>query len=453
MHSDKAVQSPTPLRRWWTGYSLRTFFIVVTLVCVWVGWEANRARRQGEAVREVERLGGVVHFDHQYDEKGSFQSDREPYAPVWLREALGEEHFRHVVVLDLSYGGPRSGANRITNERLALIAGLPDLTTLELGRELGITDEGLVHLRRLKKLKTLYLYNTSVEGSGLRHLRGLEKLENLNLLGTPLSDEGLCHLAELPRLRSLVLSGTRITDDGLKELGSLRSLRDLQLNDADITDAGLEHLKRLSAATSISVHRTHVTAKAVSQLQESLPKCTVTPSVKELSRKPVELSLWPQGHRPTAAELMARAKELGVDLHVGVDVNRPGQPIVSLSLHNSDVSAASLIRLLAEAPELELLNLRDLVDGDNLVRKMPVLPDLRYVSLNNCRITDAALPHLSKQTKLRDLYLEENFITDSGLALLKSLANLERLSLSNNRVTYKARLELKRARPQWQVPL
>jgi hypothetical protein len=169
MQSAKPEKSSADRKRRWPRYSLRAFLIVVTLACIWVGWEANRARRQGEAVREVEGLGGVVHFDYQLDETGAVRGDAEPSAPQWLRDALGEEQFRRVVIADLSYGGPRLGENPVTDERLALIESLPDLTTLELGRELGITDEGLAHLRGLTKLKILYLYNTSVKGPGLRH--------------------------------------------------------------------------------------------------------------------------------------------------------------------------------------------------------------------------------------------------------------------------------------------
>jgi Leucine-rich repeat (LRR) protein len=439
-------------KRRWVRYSLRAFLVVVTLICIVVGWEASRARRQGEAVREVERLGGVVRFDYQLDEKGALVSDAEPPAPAWLRDALGEEHFRRVIALDLSYGGPRLGENQITDERLAILGGVPDLTTLELGRELGITDDGLVHLRHLKKLKTLYLYNTGVEGPGLQHLSRLRNLESINLHGAPLTDEGLRHLAKLPRLKWIHLGGTRITDEGLKHLAGAQSLREVQLSDTDVTDAGLEHVKRLSGLNSLSLARTLVTAKGVLELQKALPKCTVFPPVEQFNRKPMEIALWPEGERPTANELMARAKVLGVDFRVQWH-GRPGNPIITVSLMNSDISADSLLRLLANTPEVEILNLRDLVVGDELVRNMPVLPNLRYLMLQGCRITDEALPHLVKHTNLQELNLDENYITDKGVALLKELPKLERVSFSNNRVTYKARLELKRARPQWQMPL
>jgi hypothetical protein len=453
MPSDSPDQSAKSVKRWWPQYSLRAFLVVVTLVCLWLGWEANRARRQKQAVDEVLRLGGVVRFDYQLDDKGGLVDDAQPSAPAWLREALGDEHFRKVVTLDLSYGGPRLGENRITDERLTLIEGVPDLTTLELGRGFEITDEGLVHLRGLTNLKVLYLYNTSVEGPGLRHLTRLKRLEYLALNGAPVTDEGLSQIARFPRLRSLNVAATRITDDGLKHLAGLRTLEQLRLSDMDITDTGLVHLEGLTAATSIEIARTKVTGAGIRRLQAALPKCRITPDAVELERKPVEIALWPEGQRPTAAELMTRAKELGVQLYVDTDAKQPAGPIVAVSVFNSNVSADSLLRLLAETPELEVLNLRDLVVGDDLLKEMPLLPKLRYLSLQDCGITDSAIPHLVQQTSLKDLIVDENSISDKGAAMLNKLTNLERLSLSDNRVTYKARLELKRGMPRCQMGL
>jgi hypothetical protein len=248
------------------------------------------------------------------------------------------------------------------------------------------------------------------------------------------------------------VGATRITDDGLKNVADLRTLERLLLSDTDITDAGLLHLEGLSAATSITLARTKVTAAGVRRLQAALPNCKISPDAAELERKPVEIELWPEGQQPTAAELMTRAKKLGVDLDVTADASRPGNPIVSLRLFNCDISADSLLRLLEETPELEVLNLRDLVAGDDLLRRMPELRKLRYLAMMDCRVTDAGVANLAKQSRLEEVELDRNYITDQGLAPFKNLPNLERLSFTNNRATYKARLELKQAMPHVQMP-
>jgi len=48
--ADLAMSGPTKPRRRWLSYSLRTLFVLVTLLCVWLGLYANRAERQKRAV-------------------------------------------------------------------------------------------------------------------------------------------------------------------------------------------------------------------------------------------------------------------------------------------------------------------------------------------------------------------------------------------------------------------
>src|ERR1051325_595722 len=37
---------PTPLRRRWFSFSLRTLFAVVTIFCIWFGWNVQRMRER-----------------------------------------------------------------------------------------------------------------------------------------------------------------------------------------------------------------------------------------------------------------------------------------------------------------------------------------------------------------------------------------------------------------------
>ena len=42
--------NPSKPRRRWFQYSLRTLFVLVTVLCVWLGVTVERARKQREAV-------------------------------------------------------------------------------------------------------------------------------------------------------------------------------------------------------------------------------------------------------------------------------------------------------------------------------------------------------------------------------------------------------------------
>lgn len=109
---------------------------------------------------------------------------------------------------------------KITDDDLVHLKKLPDITGLFL-RRCKITDKGLESLAGLTKLKFLYLTGTEVTDKGLESLKGLTKLEALNLEGTQVTDEGLALLKDLSALRTLELKGTKVTDAGVKELKKL----------------------------------------------------------------------------------------------------------------------------------------------------------------------------------------------------------------------------------------
>jgi hypothetical protein len=55
--------SDSQTRRRYRQFSLRTFLVVLTLVCLWFGWQVNRASRQRQAVAWVLEMGGSVKCD------------------------------------------------------------------------------------------------------------------------------------------------------------------------------------------------------------------------------------------------------------------------------------------------------------------------------------------------------------------------------------------------------
>jgi hypothetical protein len=81
-----------------------------------------------------------------------------------------------------------------------------------------VTDAGLVHLKGLTRLRTLWLEGTGVTDAGLAHLRGASELNNLRLQGTGITDDVLPLLRGMTNLNELRLQGTRVTDAGVHEL-------------------------------------------------------------------------------------------------------------------------------------------------------------------------------------------------------------------------------------------
>ena len=115
-----------PKRRWYQ-YSLRSMFVLTTLVaivCSWyVSWYAVERQKTAKiraAIAEITKLGGEASYSHNR-----------------------KDDVFHLIV--------------------------------------QTTDAGLVHLKGLAKLNGLDLSHTPITDTGLVHLKGLTKLNNLPL--------------------------------------------------------------------------------------------------------------------------------------------------------------------------------------------------------------------------------------------------------------------------------
>lgn len=191
-------------RRRWLRFSLRSFFLVVLVIAVSLGWMIHRARQQGIAVAALKEMGCTVSY--------YTNTDRSPTVLEWLRKLLGEDEHRDVDWV--------------------------------VGSRSQLTDAGLIHLRELTQFRHLRLDDAQVTDAGPVQLQGLTQLQNLNLNGTQVTDAGLLHLRGLTQLQYLYLSGTQVTDAGLVHLGGLTQLGYLSLDRTKVSDAGVRRFQK-----------------------------------------------------------------------------------------------------------------------------------------------------------------------------------------------------------------
>ena len=159
--------------------------------------------------------------------------------------------FKKLSSLVLSHG---DGA--ITNDGLSHLAGLKNLTSLSLGNMQGITNDGLSHLAGLKNLTSFDLADCRhITDVGLSHLAGLKNLTSLRLSNLEqMTDDGLRRIAGLKNLSTLDLDLHQIGDGGLRHIAGLKNLTFLRLSDGDgITDDGIRHLAELKNLTSLEL--------------------------------------------------------------------------------------------------------------------------------------------------------------------------------------------------------
>jgi hypothetical protein len=95
---------------------------------------------------------------------------------------------------------------------------LPELETLNCP-ENNLGDEALRQIGRIKTLRRLLLMENKFTAPALRHLAGLPNLTHLDLRwNKQLDDTAIPYLAQLKNVRELTLFQTNISPDGIKRL-------------------------------------------------------------------------------------------------------------------------------------------------------------------------------------------------------------------------------------------
>ena len=71
-----------PKPRRWFRFSLRTMFLLVTVLCVWLGWHSSAVQERHAVMMMISAKGGLAHSPANFMYPGPFQSQ--------IRFALGD---------------------------------------------------------------------------------------------------------------------------------------------------------------------------------------------------------------------------------------------------------------------------------------------------------------------------------------------------------------------------
>lgn len=288
---------------------MRRLMAAVLLIASWLGWLANSARIQRQAIEEIHRpviapdgtwSGGIVRYAHHIDIRTASGSNpfgvpeaRERATGIggWMRQELGRDVFDEVagIRFHATSRGKLEAAGRLPGLRVLEFrssrAALEDgdkaiigrLDRLEVLRPwyARLTEAGMSRLADLRCLKKLDFTSATIDEAGLRHLRNLPDLEVLDLGQCPIGGTGLRHLGSLTQVRRLYLTGCKLTDQDLGGLAGMTGLRDLYLPGCPIRDAGLVHLERMPALKSVDLRGTLVTGDGVARLKRARPRLGV----------------------------------------------------------------------------------------------------------------------------------------------------------------------------------
>lgn len=171
----------------------------------------------------------------------------------------------------------------------------------------GLTDEGLVHLKNMKSLQILNIWTSRVTGKGIAVLAELPSLKTISLSGSTLTSEewealgrlfsleyldldhiqskvtdaDIAHLSGLSRLKRLTINPRilddnesitfGITDKSLRYISKLKALEVLLLTGAKITKDGFQYLAGLPELKYVGFDRSEVSEKDLQWLKKKLP--------------------------------------------------------------------------------------------------------------------------------------------------------------------------------------
>ncbi len=136
-------------------------------------------------------------------------------------------------------------------------------------------DDGLVNLRWMPRLTTLWIDAAPITDAGLQHLRWVPWLRDLAINKVPITDAGLLELKWVTKLQNLYLNETQITDEGIRQLAERTGLRALEIESAGVSDASVGVLSQILSLKILSVKGTKISPAGIAQLRQALPDALV----------------------------------------------------------------------------------------------------------------------------------------------------------------------------------
>lgn len=161
----------------------------------------------------------------------------------------------------------------ITGDDLARLIDAHPLEVLN-ARDIVLTEEVLRAIRDNSTLTQVLLGESQYTDEQLAGLP-LERLEHLSLAKTGVTPEGLLQVRRCRKLDSIALDGGQLTDETADVLASLGTVSAIHLFGPDVSDAHLQRLHRVASLTLVHASGTQVTEAGRTALATALPKCKV----------------------------------------------------------------------------------------------------------------------------------------------------------------------------------
>ena len=421
------LKATKPRRRF--TLSLRGMMVLVLIVGGVVGWKARRASIQRRAVAEIKGTGGGIWYDFMWQNPNKIVPGASPWAPRWLREAVGDEYFqepRTIFIEPNKVPGGRQPTDA-TYEAVAMLDDVEDLNSYRV----PMSDAGFAQLATMPRLKSFCLLDVAMTDAGLDPVASFPALETLRLRVTPpgaFTPDALQRVARQPRLKFLELLNINLPDPAsLAPLARLTRLEYIRLWRSPRDDSCLEHLRGLTGLKTLDLRQTILTDAGVDRLagMDQLEKVLIDGSKLTdagLTRLAAHLALTELYLNPSPNITDASLEALG-----------KVRSITYLQLTGSNVSDAGLKHL--QGLKLDGLNVSGPGVTDAGLAGLAASNQFGDLGLTGTSVTGAGLASLSGQTRLRTLSLDRSKVDDSGMAALASIPSLQLVTLGGTPLT------------------
>ena len=324
--------------------------------------------------------------------------------------------------------------SEITVETLKMFATYPELTSLDLRRNLNLNNAAMEVIPTFPKLEKLFVYYNKLSNSGMNKISKSETLKVVDARGcNGVTDSAVKYLVRMPKLEELYFR-FEIADAGVEHIKNSQTLKFIELQDCDmLTDASVAHFTAAPALTGLRVFRCKSFGDAGVQ------------GIAGMKLERLELRDLNVGNDGVLA-----LKDMGAESLKSVELSEL-----------PSVDEAGLNELLGAWKSPTSLSLFTMPATDETVKTIVAsMPELKTLTLRAVQITDASIDEIVKLQNLETLDLRENAgLTVDGMMKLTQAPNLRRVyvkgaALGASDDATKAKVEeFKKAKPKCAIVL
>lgn len=194
--------------------------ILVLVLGGGLGWIAQRAEVQREAVDALSRENAWIRYDWQgLDVEAKVPPPRDLFG---LRAVLGPHYFDTAIMVVV----PK---DNLDDHLMAQIGELGHLRTLSISTSAQLSPAGAAEILGLERLENFYVNRGTPRGF-LPHLEKMKSVRSFGWLSADATETDMTAISRLSQLERLAIAGEPLTEAGLMHLTKLKNLQALEIS-------------------------------------------------------------------------------------------------------------------------------------------------------------------------------------------------------------------------------